>query len=110
MIDFIFPHRLHRLAYFLRAIAFDVIAYPLYSFSTTMDARVWWASVIMLTIYAMFFIVLPRIRDIGMSGWWLLATFIPVADIVFGIILLFRAPAMLSNRPNTALEPTPTAP
>lgn len=74
-----------------------------------MDSRVWWTSVITLSIYVVFFILLPRIRDIGMSGWWLLVTFVPVADIVFGIILLFRAPAMLSNRPN-ALEPTATAP
>ena len=110
MIDFIFPQRLHRLAYLLRGLAADAVTGFLYSCSTTMDTRIWWVSVITLTLYGMFFIVLPRIRDIAMSGWWLLAALIPGVNIVFGIILLFRAPAMLSDTPNTALEPTATAP
>jgi hypothetical protein len=105
MIDFIFPYRLHRLAYFLRGMAADAVAYFLYSCSTTMDSKVWWASVIALSIYEIFFIVVPRIRDIGMSRWWVLATFVPVADIVFGIILLFRAPALLTDRTDIRLEP-----
>jgi uncharacterized membrane protein YhaH (DUF805 family) len=67
--------------------------------------------VIILTIYGFLFIGLPRIRDIGMSGWWLLIMLVPIANIWLGLILLFRAPSMWSSqRPNTALEPTPTAP
>jgi len=27
-----------------------------------------------------------------MSAWWLIVAFIPVANIILGIILLFRAP------------------
>ena len=109
MIDFIFPHRLHRLAYLLRGLAADAVTGVLYSCSTTMDVRIWWVSVITLTLYGMFFIVLPRIRDIGMRGWWLLVALIPVVNIVFGIILLFRAPAILSDTPKS-LQPTATVP
>jgi uncharacterized membrane protein YhaH (DUF805 family) len=110
VIEFIFPHRLHRLAYLFRGLAADIVTYFLYSCSTTMDSRAWWISIIALLIYGMFFIVLPRIRDIGMSGWWLLAMLIPGPNVVFGIILLFRAPAMLSPGPNQALHATAAAP
>ena len=76
-----------------------------------MNSVYFWASVIVLTVYGFFFIGLPRIRDIGMSGWWLLIMLVPIANIWLGLILLFRAPALQSwQRPNTALEPTPTAP
>ena len=81
----------------MRGIVTEVLAYFLYSSDKTMDVRVWWASVIGLSLYALWFVVLPRIRDIGMSGWWLLTTLVPGVNIVFGIILAFRAPAMLSN-------------
>ena len=100
LVEFIFPRRLHRLAH-LRGMIANIVTYFLYSGSTTMDSRYWWSSTIAVLIYGLFFIVLPRIRDIGMSGWWLLVTFIPVADIVLGIILLFRAPSILpSSRPH----------
>lgn len=105
-VEFIFPRRLHRLAYFLRGVALDIVTGILYASSTTYNPRFWWPSVIVLIIYGLFFIVLPRIRDAGMSGWWLLVTFVPVADIVFGIILLFRAPALLTHQsPNEGTAP-----
>jgi uncharacterized membrane protein YhaH (DUF805 family) len=46
----------------------------------------------MLVIYSLFFIVLPRIHDVGMRWWWLLICFIPGANIVLGIILMLRGP------------------
>lgn len=95
--EFIFPRRLHRLAYFLRGVALDTVTGILYASSTTSNPRFWWPSVTVLIIYGLFFIILPRIRDAGMSAWWLLVTFIPLADFVFGIILLFRAPAFLAH-------------
>jgi uncharacterized membrane protein YhaH (DUF805 family) len=103
MIEFIFPYRLHRLAYFIRGMVADAVTYFLYSCSTTMDSTVWWGSIIALWIYGIIFITLPRVRDLGMSGWWLLVTFVPVADFVFGIILLLRAPVILSRRPEIDL-------
>lgn len=107
MIEILFPRRLHRLGYLFRGLAADGLTYFLYSCSTTMNHKVWWASVIGLSVYSLFFIVLPRIRDIGMSAWWLLTVFIPVVNIVFGIILLFRARAMLSHAPTSCFRPQP---
>ncbi len=105
-VEFIFPRRLHRLGYFLRGVALDIVTGILYASSTTYNPRFWWPSVIVLFIYGLFFIVLPRIRDAGMSAWWLAVAFIPVANIVLGILLLFRAPALLMHRsPNEATPP-----
>ena len=99
--EFIFPRRLHRLAYFLRLMTGNIGMYILYSCNTSMDLS-YWGFIIALFIYELFFIALPRARDIGMSGWWLLGFFIPVANVVLGLILLFRAPAIL---PRPAVEP-----
>ena len=75
----------------------DIVAGFVYANSTTFEPRYWWSSVIVLVTYGLFFIILPRIRDAGMNGWWLVVALIPVADIVLGIILLFRAPALLTH-------------
>jgi hypothetical protein len=105
MIEFIFPNRLHRLAYLWRLLAANFVTCFLYSCSTTMNPTLWWALAIALALYSLFFIVMARIRDIGISKWWLLATFVPVVDIIFGIILLLRAPASLSHRPGAVPAP-----
>jgi uncharacterized membrane protein YhaH (DUF805 family) len=55
-----------------------------------MDPRYWWGSVVVFAIYGLFFILLPRLRDAGMSGWWLLVSLVPIANLLLGIILLFR--------------------
>lgn len=108
MIDFIFPRRLHRVAYLLRGLVVDAATGFLYC--TITDAWIRWASVVTLSLYGVFFIVMPRIHDIGMSRWWLVATFVPVANAIFSIILIFRRPAILLDTPNKSLQPTATAP
>ena len=92
LIEFIFPLRLHRLAYFVRLVVANICSSFLYASNTTMDPRYWWGSVVVLAIYGLFFILLPRLRDAGMSGWWLLVSLVPIANILLGIILLFRPP------------------
>jgi hypothetical protein len=100
LIDFVFPRRLHRLAYFLRAMLTLIATDIVYSLSTTMNPRHFWITVIVLWIYSLLFIDLPRIRDVRMSGWWLLVGFAPLANLwlgllanlCIGLILLFRAP------------------
>jgi uncharacterized membrane protein YhaH (DUF805 family) len=93
LIEFIFPRRLHRLGYFIRLLLSNVVTYFLYSCSTTMSPQLFLISVGALLVYVFLFIGLPRIRDLGMSGWWLLVFFVPVVNIWLGLILLFRAPS-----------------
>src|SRR6185369_1530246 len=50
-VEFIFPRRLHRLAYFLRGVALNIVTGILYASSTTYNPRFWWPSVIVLGIY-----------------------------------------------------------
>src|ERR1017187_10348166 len=92
LIELIFPRRLHRVAYFLRGILSVIVGHILYSCSTTMNPQYWWAAVITETIYCVLFIDLPRIHDLGMSGWWLLLIVVPGANIWLALILTFRAP------------------
>jgi hypothetical protein len=109
LIEFIFPGRLHRLAYFLRVVTTDILACFIYAFGGTNASSVWLVLLFFgLAVYQLFFIILPRIRDLGMSNWWLLLIFVPGVNVVFGIILLFRAPAILSDRRNPALQTTAT--
>ncbi len=102
LLEFIFPRRLHRLAYFFRGAMLDLVTGYVYASSTTVKALYWWPLLIVLVAYDLFFIVLPRIRDVGMNAWWLLLALVPVANVVFGIILLFRAPAILTSPPSSA--------
>lgn len=109
LIKVIFPRRLHRLAYFLRSLAIDILASFVYTTSTTMHPLWWWTLVIFLFAYSLFFILLPRLSDAGMSKWWLLAgVLIPVVGIVLGILLLFRAPQYHLQHTSAAVEPAIT--
>jgi len=105
LIEFLFPSRLHRLAYFFRGVTTDILAGFIYAFSGTNTSSIWLVLLfVALAVYELFFIILPRIRDIGMSNWWLLLILVPGVNVVFGIILLFRAPVLLSDRRNPALQ------
>ncbi len=105
LVELIFPRRLHRLAYFLRSVAIDLLGSFVYTTSTTMHPFWWWTLVIFLFAYSLFFILLPRLSDAGMSKWWLLAgVLIPVVGIVLGILLLFRAPQYRLQHTSAATE------
>jgi len=92
LVEFIFPLRLHRLAFFLRCVAADIMPIFLYVLDPETHPQYFLGFYIVLLVYSLFFIVLPRIRDVGMNGWWLLLYLIPIVNIPFAIILMFRAP------------------
>jgi uncharacterized membrane protein YhaH (DUF805 family) len=101
--EFIFPYRLHRLAFFLRGSLLSLLTYILYSFNGSMDLKYFGGSVMAILLYDIFFIILPRCRDVEISGWWALLTLIPVANLPLGLILLFRAPVFLHRREQAML-------
>jgi uncharacterized membrane protein YhaH (DUF805 family) len=105
LFEFLFPLRLHRLSFFLRDAIVGIVACCLHANNSAMNPRSFWVLAIALSIYELFFIILPRIRDIGMSGWWLPLCFVPVANAVFGIILLFRAPKYPIGESVDVVEP-----
>jgi uncharacterized membrane protein YhaH (DUF805 family) len=97
IVEFIFPRRLHRLAYFLRGTTVEIITSYLSTYGFADGFRFWWIPFVVLSVYEAFFIVLPRIRDVEMSGWWLLACLVPFVGAALGIILLFRRPVLLPH-------------
>ena len=92
LIEFIFPRRLHRLAYFLRLLASNVGFGLILATSSPLEQLLPAVGFVTLAIYQVLFIGLPRLRDTGMSGWWILLAFIPIVYVFLSIILLFRAP------------------
>jgi hypothetical protein len=101
-IEFIFPRRLHRLSYFFRVLLTNFFGYYLYACGATMNPCLLWMAVIVFMTYQLFFIMLPRMRDIEMNGWWLLALFVPLVNIWLALLLLFRPPALLHPAPKTS--------
>jgi uncharacterized membrane protein YhaH (DUF805 family) len=94
---FLFPRRLHRFAFLLRYQLLLVAAGVLGSVnSTSHSISEWIGSILFLTYYA-FFVVLPRLRDLNMSGWWTIAAFVPIVGGVLGVILFLRAPMYLNT-------------
>jgi hypothetical protein len=109
VIEFLFPHRLHRLNFYLRLLAAGIVADLFDSQALITSGSFYWTGLaIMVDIYCLFFIILPRFRDIGMNGWALLGL-IPPANFVFGYILMFRAPSYWRVRPNTESTVVTTA-
>jgi uncharacterized membrane protein YhaH (DUF805 family) len=107
LIEFIFPRRLHRVAYFLRLLASNVGFGLILATSSPLEQLVPFLGFATLAIYQVLFIGLPRLRDTGMSGWWILSAFVPVAYIFLSIILLFRAPEYHFERSSSrGAEPT----
>jgi uncharacterized membrane protein YhaH (DUF805 family) len=97
LVEFIFPRRLHRLSFFVRAVFCDILTPFLFMINPETNPRYFWGFDIALVVYSLFFIALPRIRDLKMSGWWLLVFIIPVINVPLLIILLFRAPNFRSG-------------
>lgn len=107
-IHFIFPYRLHRLEYFLRGVVLNAVAAILYVDCGPDRSTGWWAAFAGMELYGVFFIVLPRVRDLTLNGWWTLMIFVPIANVVFGLRLLFGAPVYLRNVATQKAQPKPT--
>ena len=92
VVRLLFPRRIHRLSYFIRLVICNVLGAPLFVGESPFERPLVLVCSLALAVYALCFVLLPRLRDVGMSGLWLIVAFIPVANIILGIILLFRPP------------------
>jgi uncharacterized membrane protein YhaH (DUF805 family) len=93
ILRFFFPQQIHRFSYFLRLLACNLTGAFIFGVGSPMERPLVALAYLALAAYGMFFVLLPRLRDVEMSAWWLVVALIPVANILLGIILLFRAPA-----------------
>ena len=92
LIDFLFPKRLHRLGYLWRILATNLGAGVIVASTSPMEQIAPMLGLVALCVYQFFFILLPRVRDTGMSGWWILLSLVPIVYVCLTIILVFRAP------------------
>jgi uncharacterized membrane protein YhaH (DUF805 family) len=99
LVEFIFPRRLHRIAFFVRLFVVNFAPGFLYFTGPEIHSGISLPLNIALLFYSLFFVILPRIRDAGISGWWLLVLFIPFANSLLALILLFRAPQYRLGEP-----------
>jgi len=109
MIEIAFPKTLGRLSYLIRAIpANAVMLWASAAAETenelTGDELFLCIAGVIVAVYAVFFIYLPRVRDAGMPVWSLILALIPYLSIAYGIVLLFR-PSKLPMQPVRVEEP-----
>lgn len=105
LLEFLFPKYLARLSYFLRTLFCDALLVYLYS-DEWGETPAGIVAIIALLLYMSFFVLLPRIRDIGLSAGWTILAFIPYVSSLLGVLLLFRR----SNPANNPLFQRPPGP
>ena|ERR1700736_3285231 len=104
--EFFFPRRIQRLGYLWRILATNLaIALILASNSPTEQVYPM-AAIVVICVYQLLFILLPRVRDTGMSGWWVLLSLVPVVYVFLAIILLFRPSEYHFERSTTEAHQT----
>jgi uncharacterized membrane protein YhaH (DUF805 family) len=92
LIDFLFPKRLHRLGYVWRILTTNMVGGAIVATTSPMEHLSPMLGLVALCVYQLIFILLPRVRDTGMSGWWVLLGVVPIVYVCLTIILVFRAP------------------
>src|SRR5438309_12090413 len=92
LVEFFFPKKIHRLGYLARILTTNLALGVILAVSSAGNHGYWIIAVVLLGIYQLLFILLPRLRDTGMSGWWVLLSLVPVVYVFLAIILIFRAP------------------
>lgn len=105
LLEFIFPRRLHRIAYLVRTLVFNIVSGCVLACNSSDNPGFCWAFFLVYLIYGLFFIVIPRMRDAEMSRWWLAGCFLPVVDIIVSLILAFRAPVYRLGQSASLDEP-----
>jgi uncharacterized membrane protein YhaH (DUF805 family) len=89
LLGFLFPQRIGRLGYLWRILSTNLAVALILATSPT-DQLYPIVSVGAIGVYQFLFILLPRVRDTGMSGWWVLLSLVPFVYVFLTIILLFR--------------------
>lgn len=97
-----FPSRLSRLSYFVRNVLLTMLGYFILAeldgeqgSALTAATRVGLILLMVVILaYWTWFVVRPRCKDAGINQWCILLAFVPIADILFGLALLFMRPKL----------------
>jgi hypothetical protein len=64
---------------------------------------------VLVCVYSSFWVVLPRMRDLSMHPFWLILLLVPIIDVGFGLVLMFRPSAIALPRSSDTPESQGTA-
>ena len=110
----LFPHTVNRLEHLVRLLIFSGAIYGIIYIvglfvrvPRTMPIWIPLINIGVLLIFRFFCFDIPRCRSMQWSPWLVLLLIVPIVNLVMQLLLLI-IPAKVP--PNTALEPTPTAP
>jgi rhomboid protease GluP len=92
MVEFFFPKRLGRGSFFIRGLAISLIVWGLLacSFPTSESSGIATILWLLAWVYSVFWVVLPRMRDLSINPFWLILLGVPVIDAGFSTVLMFR--------------------
>jgi uncharacterized membrane protein YhaH (DUF805 family) len=98
--EILFPKRLHRIPYLIRIVIADVCLWLLWGRVSSNDPTVAglqlavvYVGAFIIAIYALFFVLLPRVHDAAWSGWWVILGLFPYVGPLFHLLMLFVPPA-----------------
>jgi uncharacterized membrane protein YhaH (DUF805 family) len=97
--EVVFPKRLHRISYLVRIVIADFCLWLLLNIASPSDPTLGGLRLVaiflgafIIGIYSLFFVLLPRVRDAGWSGWWVLLGLLPYIGPLFHFVMLFVPP------------------
>jgi uncharacterized membrane protein YhaH (DUF805 family) len=97
--EILFPQRLHRLDYFVRILVADAILWLLLNSTSPSDPTLGglrlagiFLGLFVLGIYSLFFVLLPRTRDVGWNSWLVIIGLFPYIGLLLHLVLLFVPP------------------
>ena len=105
LLHLLFPKSLDRPQYVVRILCCTALVVGLYLVRGLVDPI---ANATMLIVwnYAAFFVILPRLRDCGMSFIYALLALVPLIYVFLFIVLMFRPPKYELRK--AAYDTTPT--
>jgi ABC-type branched-subunit amino acid transport system permease subunit len=109
LVALLFPARIGRLSYFIRDCVIALLFWGLLGGSLSNESDVI-ATILLLFayVYWVFWVVLPRMRDLSMPPFRLILMAVPVLNLVFALILTFRPSAIAW--PRSTDTPPPKTP
>jgi uncharacterized membrane protein YhaH (DUF805 family) len=91
LVALLFPKRLGRASYFIRSCATSLLVWGLVAGSLPNESDAIATILLLLAcVYYIFWVALPRMRDISMRPFWLILLLVPVLNGVLGLVLVFR--------------------
>jgi len=104
LVELLFPKRLGRGSYFIRSCAILLLFWGLFGALPNESHEIETILLLLAYVYWIFWVVLPRMRDLSMRPFWLILMRVPVLNVVFGWVLAFRPSAIALPRPTDTPE------